>query len=114
MVPVSGETIDSVLSAEQAGVLKSSLSESRVDRRTITIQGRLDGVRTKRRIFYLEPESGAEIHGAVDLELLEAVRTNLDRQIFATLEEERIRTLSGRRNQPLYRLIRIESAPAMF
>jgi hypothetical protein len=114
MVPVSGETIDSVLSVAQADVLKSSLEETRVDRRTITIRGRLDGVRTKRRIFYLEPESGPEIHGAVDLELLGAVRDNLDRQIIATLEEERIRTLTGRRNQPLYRLVRIESAPAMF
>lgn len=114
LVPVSGETIDSVLSVAQADVLKSSLGELRVDRRTITIRGRLDGVRTKRRIFYLEPESGPEIHGAVDLELLAAVRDNLDRQIVATLEEERIRTLTGRRNQPLYRLIRIESAPAMF
>jgi hypothetical protein len=114
MVLVSGEAIDSVLSVAQANVLKSSLSESRVDRRTITIRGRLDGVRTKRRIFYLEPESGPEIHGAVDLELLEAVRDNLDRQIIATLEEERIRTLSGRRNQALYRLIRIEAATAMF
>jgi hypothetical protein len=114
MVPVSGETIDSVLSVAQADVLKSSLRESRVDRRTITVRGRLDGVRTKRRIFYLEPESGPEIHGAVDLDLLEAVRDNLDRQVIATLEEERIRTLTGRRNLPLYRLIRIESAPAMF
>ena len=114
MTLVSGEAIDSVLSSEQAGVLKSSLSESRVDRQTVTMIGRLDGVRTKRRIFYLEPQSGAEIHGAVDLELMEAVRANLDRQIIATLEEERIRTLAGRRNQPLYRLVRIESAPAMF
>jgi len=114
MTPVSGEVIDSVLSAEQAGVLKVSLAESRVDRRAITVLGRLDGVRTRRRIFYLEPQSGAEIHGAVDLELMEAVRANLDRQIIATLEEERIRTLTGRRNQPLYRLIRIESASAMF
>jgi hypothetical protein len=114
MVPVSGEAIDSVLSVAQADVLKSSLGESRVDRRTIAVRGRLDGVRTKRRIFYLEPESGPEIHGAVDLDLLEAVRENLDRQVIATLEEERIRTLTGRRNQPLYRLVRIESAPAMF
>jgi hypothetical protein len=114
MVPVSGEAIDSVLSVAQADVLKSSLGESRVDRRTIVIRGRLDGVRTKRRIFYLEPESGPEIYGAVDLDLLEAVRENLDRQVIATLEQESIRTLTGRRNRPLYRLVRIESAPAMF
>jgi len=71
-------------------------------------------VRTKRRIFYLEPESGTEIHGAVDLELMESVRDNLDHQIIATLEEARLRTLTGRRNQPLYRLVRIESVPPMF
>jgi hypothetical protein len=114
LTPVSGDVIDSVLSAEQADVLKSSLSESRVDRRTITIRGRLDGVRTKRRIFYLEPESGGDIHGAVDLDLLEAVRINLNRQVVATLHEERITAFSGRRNQPLYRLISLESAPELF
>jgi hypothetical protein len=114
MVPVSGEAIESVLSVEQAGVLKSSLAESRLDLRTINIRGRLDGVRTKRRIFYLQPASGAEIHGAVDLELMESVRANLDQHIIATVEEARLRTLTGRRNQPLYRLVRIESAPPMF
>jgi hypothetical protein len=114
LTPLSGDAIDSVLSVDQADVLKSSLSESRVDRRTITITGRLDGVRTRRRIFYLEPESGGDIHGAVDLELLESVRINLNRQVVATLHEERITALSGRRNQPLYRLINLESAPEMF
>lgn len=114
MVPIAGDAIDSVLSLEQAAVLKSSLAESRVDHRTTTVLGRLDGVRTKRRIFYLEPQSGPEIHGAVDLELMESVLENLDRQIIATLEEERIRTLTSRRNQPIYRLIKIESAPTMF
>jgi len=114
MASADGEEIDSVLSQEQATVLKSSLGESRVDRRTVTVAGRLDGVRTKRRIFYLEPDSGPEIHGAIELELMETVRASLDQRIIATLEEERTRTLAGRQSGRLFRLVRIESAPGIF
>jgi hypothetical protein len=108
----SGDTVSSILSTEQAGMLKDSLKETRVGRRVITMAGRLDGVRTKRRIFYLEPESGGEIHGALDLESLDEIRANLNRHVVVRLEEERIESVSGRKSQPLYRLLRIESEPA--
>ena len=114
LTPSSGEIIASVVSAEQASMLKDSLKETRVDRRIITVSGRLDGVRTKRRIFYLEPESGGEIHGALDRELLDDIRVNLDRQVVVRLQEERIESRTGKRSQPLYRLISIEAAPEMF
>jgi hypothetical protein len=110
----SGERVDSVLSAEQAAVLKSSLSESRRQVKTVTRVGRLDGVRTKRRIFYLELDSGKEIHGAVDIHQLEAVRQNLDREVVVTLQEERVRTLTGRRGHPYYRLISLQSSKGLF
>lgn len=114
LIPSSGEPVNSVLSMEQANVLKDSLRETRVGRRMVTMSGRLDGVRTKRRIFYLEPESGGEIHGALDLQLLEDVRANLNQQVVVQLEEERIVSVSGRRSQPLYRLISIQSPTKMF
>lgn len=107
----SGEATASVLSADQASVLKENLRETRIDKRVVTMSGRLDGIRTKRRIFYLETESGTEIHGAMDIESLEDIRENLDRQVVVRLEEERIQSFSGRRNQPLYRLIGIQPAP---
>ncbi len=95
-------------------MLKDNLKETRVDRRMVTMSGRLDGVRTKRRILYLEPESGGEIHGALDLESLDDIRANLDRHVVVQLEEQRIESVSGRRSQPLYRLIRIQSPTKMF
>jgi hypothetical protein len=108
LTPSAGDAVSSVLSAEQAHVLKESLRETRVDRRIITMAGRLDGVRTRRRIFYLEPDSGGEIHGAMDLELLDEIRANLDHHVVVRLQEEHTQSLSGRRSQPLYRLIRIQ------
>lgn len=112
--PSTGESVSSVLSAAQANVLKDSLKETRVDRRVVSMTGRLDGVRTKRRIFYLEPEAGPEIHGALDLELLDNIRANLNQQVVVQLEEQRIQAASGKRSQPLYRLMSIESHTKMF
>jgi hypothetical protein len=110
----TGETIDSVLSDEQAQVLKTSFSETSREVQTVTMAGRLDGVRTRRRIFYLELESGADIHGAIDIEQLEDVRQNLDRQVIVTLTEERVRTVAGKKSRPYYRLIRIDSPQNLF
>jgi hypothetical protein len=110
LTPSSGESVSSVLSRDQARVLKDSLAELRVDRREVTLTGRLDGVRTKRRIFYLETETGSEIHGALDLESsLDDIRENLDRKVVVRLEVERTQSASGQRSQPRYRLLRIES-----
>ncbi len=108
LTPSAGDAVSSVLSAEQARVLKESFKETRVDRRIVSVAGRLDGVRTRRRIFYLEPDSGGEIHGALDLELLDDIRANLDHHVVARVQEEHTESLSGRRSQPLYRLISIQ------
>ena len=111
LTPLAGEPITSVLSSEQAEVLKSSLAESRVETRTYTVPGRLDGVRTRRRIFYLEPDSGPELHGAIDLELLDSVRENLNRHVLARLHEETIRSVGGKRSRPVYRLLELHESP---
>jgi hypothetical protein len=110
----TGEVIDSVLSADQAMALRSSLSETRREERRVVMTGRLDGVRTKRRIFYLETDSGAEIHGAIDIEQLEAVRENIDKNVVVILLEERFRTVTGRSSRPYYRLVSIASPETLF
>lgn len=115
LTPSVGEPVSSVLSRDQVRVLGDSLAELRVDKREITMAGRLDGVRTKRRIFYLETESGTDIHGALDLESsLADIRENLDRQVVVRLEEERTQSASGQRSLPRYRLLRIEPSQAAF
>lgn len=114
LTPSSGDPVSSVLSQDQARVLKDSLKEVRVDRRQVTMAGRLDGIRTKRRIFYFEPESGSEIHGALDLEFpLDDIRANLDRQVVVRLEVQHTESVSGQRSQPRYRLLSIEPSQAM-
>lgn len=105
----SGETIGSVISAEQAQVLRGNLSEARIDVHTVVMTGRLDGVRTSRRLFYLDLPNGSEIRGAVGLELLDDVRVSLNREVIATLEEQRVRSVAGKRSHPVYRLLKIES-----
>ncbi|MFG1925648.1 hypothetical protein [Cryptosporangium sp. NPDC048952] len=103
--PTFGEMVGSILSVDQADALHNSLQEIRTDRRTVSISGRLDGVRTKRRIFYLEPDSGGDVQGALGPELLEDIRANLDKRVTAVLEEELVQTRAGRRSRPVYRLV---------
>jgi hypothetical protein len=99
------------LSRAQAAELRKSLDIS-TEERTIEIRrGRLDGLRTKRRLFYLEVPGGAEIHGLVDEDLLTVVRDNLDRVVNVRLEVLNQRSRSGRATQKRYRLIGVYDEP---
>lgn len=104
------------LTTQHAAVLQDSLEETRTDRRTQTMAGRLDGVRTRRRIFYLELENGEEIHGAVgpEPELMDSIRRNLGRHVIATIESARVETVGGRVSHPTHRLLALEAAPGLF
>lgn len=110
------EKVHSEVSVDQAGVLRDTLKETRTDRRTEEMVGRLDGVRTRRRIFYLELETGEEIHGAIgpDSILMAKIREGLDRTVVATIESERVETNAGHRGRPSYRLIGLEPAKGLF
>lgn len=99
-----GEAVGSTLSTAHAEVLRESLEATRTDRRTITVKGVLDGVRTHRRIFYLEPETGPEIHGGIQPEQMPLIREYLGREVIATVEQVQIETRSGRRMRPTYLL----------
>lgn len=108
--------VHSELSRDQAEVLSDALNETRTDRRTEQLVGRLDGVRTRRRIFYLELETEQEIHGAVggDAALMAAIRENLDQQVVATVESEQVESNRGRRGRPTYRLISLVRPASLF
>lgn len=110
------QRVHSQLSTAQAEVLRDNLRETRTDRRTQTMVGRLDGVRTRRRIFYLELETGEEIQGAVgpDEELMTEIRRHLDHRVVATIESERVESMGGRRGRPTYRLIGLSRERTLF
>lgn len=113
---VGNERLSSQLSTAHASVLHDGLRETRTDRREEILTGRLDGVRTRRRIFYLQLDTGQEIHGAIgpEPELMAEIRRYLDRRVVATVESERVETMAGRRSHPNYRLLRLDPDPGLF
>ncbi|EHK87407.1 hypothetical protein ACWGRK_05450 [Saccharomonospora azurea] len=114
LTPTTGEDVARSMTTEQARVLQSSLRESREDVGYETVTGRLDGVRTRRRIFYLERDTGSTIQGAVAPDLLDKIKENLDRPVTARLRVVRTTTIDGRRGRPVYELLEIRSETSLF
>nr|WP_221219224.1 hypothetical protein [Prauserella isguenensis] len=114
LMPTSGEEVTRSMTTEQARVLHNSLRESREDVGYETVTGRLDGVRTRRRIFYLERDTGSTIQGAVVPDLLDQIKVNLDRPVTARLRVVRTTTIDGRRGRPVYELLDIHGETSLF
>lgn len=112
--PTSGEEVHRSMTLDQAKVLHGSLRESREAVGYETVSGRLDGVRTRRRIFYLERESGGTIQGAVAPDLLDQIKENLDRPVTARLRVVRATTIDGRRGRPVHELLDITPEVTLF
>lgn len=114
LAPTSGEEVHRSMTLDQAKVLHGSLRESREAVGYETVSGRLDGVRTRRRIFYLERESGGTIQGAVAPDLLDQIKENLDRPVTARLRVVRATTIDGRRGRPVHELLDITPEVTLF
>lgn len=112
--PTSGDELARSMTTDQARVLQGSLRESREDVGYETVKGRLDGVRTRRRIFYLERDTGATIKGAIAPEEMDEIKLNLDRPVTVRLRVVRTTTIDGRRGRPVYELLRIHSETSLF
>ncbi|MEV6909662.1 hypothetical protein [Amycolatopsis sp. NPDC051071] len=114
LTPTSGDEVTRSMTTEQARILSGSLRESREAVGYETVSGRLDGVRTRRRIFYLERESGGTIQGAVAPDLLDEIKENLDRPVTARLRVVRTTTIDGRRGRPVHELLEITPEVSLF
>jgi hypothetical protein len=114
LTPTSGEQVARSMTTEQARILSSSLRETRDAVGYETVSGRLDGVRTRRRIFYLERESGGTIQGAVAPDLLDQIKAHLDRPVTARLRVVRTTTIDGRRGRPVHELLEITPEVNLF
>lgn len=111
----SGTSIhSSMLTSAQADVLSDSLMETHEDIRIIEQDGVLDGMRSSRRVFYLQPDSGVDIHGAVDSSLLPDVQQYLGQRIHARLEASTIHKRSGRKSATTYRLLALAPVASLF
>jgi hypothetical protein len=98
------EPVESHLSPVQVKALRRTLNIASEDRTVEVRRGRLDGVRSRRRIFYLV-SGGSEIHGLVDEELLPTVKAKLDQMVDVRLEVIVSRTKAGRASHRRYRLL---------
>jgi hypothetical protein len=114
LTPTAGEQVTRSMTTEQARILQGSLRESREEVGYETVRGRLDGVRTRRRIFYLDRESGGTIQGAVAPDLLDQNKDNLDRPVTARLRVVRTTTIDGRRGRPVFELLEITPEVSLF
>jgi len=114
LTPTSGDELTRSMTTEQARILSGSLRESREAVGYETVSGRLDGVRTRRRIFYLERETGGTIQGAVAPDLLDEIKENLDRPVTARLRVVRTTTIDGRRGRPVHELLEITPEVSLF
>lgn len=103
----SGETFTSHLNPVQSREIRRRLEVAREERQVISLRGRLDGLRTRRQIFYFETKAGVEIHGFVEESLMEAVKQNIDREVEASMEVVIYRSQSGKASQKHYRLLAV-------
>lgn len=101
----------SVLTSDQADVLRENLDASALDKRVIQLAGLLDGMRTSRRVFYLEPTSGPDIYGSVSDDLLPEVRAAIGKRVIVTVEASVVQLRSGQRSKTAYRLESIIQEP---
>lgn len=101
------EVVGAILTSRQSRLLAERLNVVREEREVIRLVGLLDGVRTRRQIFYFEPRGSSEIHGFVDESLVGEVKRHLGLQVELALETFILRSPSGRRSQRRYRLIEV-------
>jgi hypothetical protein len=106
----SGETITSRLTPNHTIALRRTLSAPTEERFVERRVGVLDGVRTRRRLFYFRVENEPEIHGLIQEELVDAVKANLDRRVEVTLEVVTTRSKGGKRGARSYLLLDIQPA----
>ncbi|WP_157662964.1 hypothetical protein [Prescottella equi] len=103
-----GDEFGSIVTSEQARRITERLNDSKdLERETIKVEGRIDGMRTRRRIFYLESTS-RDYEGAFDSGMANAVKTHIDRPVVATLERVRPLKKAGPRGRWSYHLKGLE------
>lgn len=102
------ETVGGILTASQASVLNESLKESSLETWKSDFSGRLDGMRSRRRQFFLELGDGTEIAGTIDPELIDKLPRYIDKQVNVRVVCQQPMYKNGRTGKVAYRLESIE------
>ncbi|MBN8882627.1 MAG: hypothetical protein J0H73_09970, partial [Salana multivorans] len=104
------EDVRGSLDKDQAKDIVDLAGDVATSVRSVHVTGVLDGMRVKRREYYLIDERDHEYHGAVDEDIIMKMRELLDRPVVATLEEVTRRTRAGKVGRRAYRLVGITAA----
>jgi hypothetical protein len=100
-----------VLTVDQARLLADSLDAGEIQRERLDVEGRLDGVRTRRRVFYFEgPHQDYE--GGFEQDLAETVKRFIDKPAVAVLERVRQKRKTGVAGRWSYRLLHLREPGA--
>ncbi|KSW28568.1 hypothetical protein [Cellulomonas sp. B6] len=100
----TNEDTTATVATEQAAAITELLADVREDVTTQHLTGQLDGMRFRRREFFLTVGE-RDISGSVDEFLVPTVRALLDQQVVATLERVVRRSSAGSAQRPAYRLV---------
>lgn len=106
----------SVLTKAQAVEVKSLLSTEFTEKTETVIDGILDGMRSRRRLFYIvseDPTESSEFEGIVDPALLSDVRIALNQRVKARVSKTVIVSGDGSRSHPIYSLISLQIDPRL-
>lgn len=103
--PKGRDPLRAVLTQEQSRKIRTALSEKYEERGFDHMSGYLDGMRTKRRRFYLELPDGREREGSVEPAIVDKLQKYVGENVIATVEVTTIVTESGSRSQERYNLV---------
>lgn len=98
----------STLTLDQAAVLKDSFAEVDTTKEIRKVPGVIDGMRSSRRVFYLDTDDGRTINGAIGTDMIDDVKDAIGRHVTATVEASTIRNKAGRRGRTVYQLISLD------
>lgn len=108
------EVVKSVVTDDQADFLDDILKDATTQVEKQHYEGRLDGMRYKRRMFYLETEGGHEVSGVVDEALVNRVNELLNDRVQADVERVTRRNRAGIAQRPTFRLVDLRRLPALW
>jgi hypothetical protein len=107
----TGTTDVSVLTVDQAREVPVLLAREREETETINVEGVLDGMRTRRRLFYVieqDDRGGAEYVGSIEPQQVAKVQESLGKLVVARLRKTTKVRDDGSRSHAVFALIDFE------
>jgi len=116
VTPGLNDRSKSVLTREQAGHIGQMLTTTTVETTELGISGILDGMRTRRRLFYIvseDPNEAHEFEGAVAPDMMPRVQEAINMRVHARVSRTVTVAGDGSRSHPAYSLLSLQVDPTL-